>query len=239
MKIVAIHQPHYFPWLGYLDKMAKADEFVVLDEVQFADGSPMSRNRFLQIDGEGKLLSLSVEKRGYLEKPTKDIRLSGWTKIRKKHRGFIECNYGRSPYFAEVMPLVEEVLEAGYDTLLDIDMASMKMLRLAYGIETPLVMQSSLPYAAEAKNNELVLSLCEACEADVYLSGRGARDYMDDGSFAEKGVKVRYQEFSCPEYPQHRQTEFVPNLTALDLLFQCGIDDAREIFYGNMKKEAV
>ena len=68
MKTVAMHQPHYFPWLGYLDKMAKADEFVVLDEVQFTDGSPMSRNRFLQVDGEAKLLSLSVEKKGYLGK---------------------------------------------------------------------------------------------------------------------------------------------------------------------------
>ena len=89
MKTVAMHQPHYFPWLGYLDKMAKADEFVVLDEVQFEDGSPMSRNRFLQVDGEAKLLSLSVEKKGYLEKPTRDVRLSNWPKTRKKHRGFI------------------------------------------------------------------------------------------------------------------------------------------------------
>ena len=67
MKTVAMHQPHYFPWLGYLDKMAKADEFVVLDEVQFTDGSPMSRNRFLQVDGEAKLLSLSVEKKATLK----------------------------------------------------------------------------------------------------------------------------------------------------------------------------
>ena len=28
--IVAAHQPHYMPWLGYLDKMAKADLFVVI-----------------------------------------------------------------------------------------------------------------------------------------------------------------------------------------------------------------
>ena len=62
MKTVAMHQPHYFPWLGYLDKMAKADEFVVLDEVQFTDGSPMSRNRFLQVDGEAALSSATIGK---------------------------------------------------------------------------------------------------------------------------------------------------------------------------------
>ena len=182
MKTVAMHQPHYFPWLGYLDKMAKADEFVVLDEVQFTDGSPMSRNRFLQVDGEAKLLSLSVEKKGYLEKPTRDVRLSNWPKTRKKHRGFIECNYRKTPYFDEVMPLVAKVLEADCDTLLDLDMASIEMLRSAYGVETPLVLQSSLPYDTEAKNNDLVLGLCRACGADVYLSGRGARAYMDDRS---------------------------------------------------------
>ena len=151
MKTVAMHQPHYFPWLGYLDKMAKADEFVVLDEVQFTDGSPMSRNRFLQVDGEAKLLSLSVEKKGYLEKPTRDVRLSNWPKTRKKHRGFIECNYRKTPYFDEVMPLVAKVLEADCDTLLDLDMASIEMLRSAYGVETPLVLQSSLPYDTEAR----------------------------------------------------------------------------------------
>ena len=64
MKVVAMHQPHYFPWLGYLDKMVKTDEFVVLDEVQFTDGSPMHRNRFLQINGDAKLLSVSVQKKG-------------------------------------------------------------------------------------------------------------------------------------------------------------------------------
>lgn len=237
MKIVAMHQPHYFPWLGYLDKMAKSDEFVVLDEVQFTDGSPMNRNKFLQIDGEAKLLSLSIEKKGYLEKPTRKVRLSNWSKIRKKHCGFIECNYGKTPYFDEVMPLVAKVLETDHDALLGIDMASVEMLRSAYGIETPLVMQSSLPYDAEAKNNELVLGLCETCEADAYLSGRGAKSYMDERSFSEKGISVRYQAFSCPEYPQYRQDKFVPNLTALDLLFQCGIDGARKIFRDNMKNE--
>ena len=73
---VAIHQPHYFPWMGYLDKMAKADKYIVLDEVQLEDRSPMVRNKFLQNNGEEHILGLSIRKKGYREKMTKEIELS-------------------------------------------------------------------------------------------------------------------------------------------------------------------
>jgi len=33
--IVAIHQPQFMSWLGYFDKMGRADCFVLLDNVQY------------------------------------------------------------------------------------------------------------------------------------------------------------------------------------------------------------
>lgn len=59
----AIHQPHYFPWLGYMDKMAKTDQFIILDEVQLTDRSPMVRNKFLTFCGREETLSLSIQKK--------------------------------------------------------------------------------------------------------------------------------------------------------------------------------
>ena len=34
-RICAIHQPNFFPWLGYFDKTVRADIFVLLDDVQY------------------------------------------------------------------------------------------------------------------------------------------------------------------------------------------------------------
>lgn len=237
MKSIAIHQPHYFPWLGYLDKMAKVDEFVVLDVVQLTDGSPMLRNFFLQLDGQSKLLSLSVSKDGYLDKQTRDVKLVNWPKVKKKHKGFLECNYKKTPGFDDVMEHLGPVFEGDHETVLDVDLATMNALRELYGITTPLVMQSDIEQPIGGKNSDLVMNLCVAEGADVYLSGRGAKSYMKDEDFEAKGIEVLYQRFSYPSYSQYRQDDFVPNLSAVDLVFQQGIDRAREIFYGNIERE--
>lgn len=55
---VAIHQLHHFPWLGYMDKMAKVDKFVIMDQVQLEDKSYMCRNRI--IDRNGQIVFLTV-----------------------------------------------------------------------------------------------------------------------------------------------------------------------------------
>lgn len=236
-KIASIHQPHYFPWLGYLDKMVKADEFIILDDVQLTDRSPMVRNKFLQLDGQEKYLSLSVSKKGYREKKTREVELTNWSKTRKTHSRFLELNYKKTPFYDEIMPRVAPIFEVDFRLLIEVEMATVGVLREIFAISTPMVKQSELNYDRKAKNNELMLSLCNATGADGYLSGRGAKRYMIDESFQACGVIVRYQEFKPPTYPQYRQRECARGLSALDLAFQCGVEGAREVFYSNMKQE--
>ena len=49
--IVAIHQPQYLPWLGYFDKMLKADVFCYLDTVQYKKNEWQNRNRIKTAQG--------------------------------------------------------------------------------------------------------------------------------------------------------------------------------------------
>ena len=43
--IVSIHQPQFFPWFGYFDKIQQSDCFVILDTVQFKKNEFQNRNK--------------------------------------------------------------------------------------------------------------------------------------------------------------------------------------------------
>jgi hypothetical protein len=93
-------------------------------------------------------------------------------------------------------------------------------------VETPIVLSSTL--APQGAKNALLIDLLKKVGADRYLSGVGSRDYMDESLFGAAGIEVQWQDFHHPVYPQ-RFGEFEPFLSAIDMLFNCGIDRSRQL----------
>ena len=233
---VAIHQPHYFPWMGYFDKMAKVDKFIIMDDVQLEDSSVMVRNKFLENTWVEKILSLNVDKKGYLEKKCREINLKDWQKVRKKHSKFLYYNYKNAPYFNEIWEKISCIFEKNYELLIELQMDIIMIFIELLNIKTEIVFQSSLKYDIETKKNDLVLELCQKIEADVYLSGNGAKKYMDDSTFLKNNIKVIYQKFKYPEYKQFSSLEFIPNLSILDMFFNLGIIESNKVFWKNVEE---
>jgi hypothetical protein len=50
----------------------------------------------------------------------------------------------------------------------------------------------------------------------------GSREYLDEGAFAQAGVRVQWQQFRHPTYPQCGAAPFIAGLSSLDLLFNYG-----------------
>ena len=157
--VTAIHQPHYFPWLGYLDKMAKAGQFIILDEVQLTDRSPMVRNKFLTFSGAEEMLSLSVQKKGYRDKKTRDIELFDIENIQKRHKRFFELNYKKAEFFDEIMEAVCPIFERPYSKLIEIQMDTVFLMRELFGIKTEIIYQSQLQYDRENKKSGLIQAI--------------------------------------------------------------------------------
>ena len=231
--IVAVHQPHLLPWLGYLDRMRQADLFVVLDHVQFERRNYQNRTR-IRLDGKAHWITVPVQQHSQQERiidkrvdnpPPDEVRWWGANLCRTlKHA------YRNAPFYADYGAELCRILEARWERLVDIDQATLDLLRDAFDIRTPLATSSEL--GVPGVKSDLILNLCRAAGADTYLAGLGgSRHYLDRDAFAAAGMEIAWQQFEHPRYPQDGDAEFIPGLSAVDLLFSEG-PRSRELLQG-------
>ena len=232
--MVAIHQPHYFPWVGYLDKMAKADKFVLMDTVQLEKRSYMMRNRIVDMGGNIRYLTIITETQNHYNYQYKEIKAKNFKEWTDKQKGILISAYKKSPYFNEIWEAIYPIFIERHEYLCDITIHSIDILRNLFEIKTPLILQSDLDIDKNAKKGILILEICKSVGADIYYSGNGAKKYMDNEMFEQEGVHVLYQKFEHPVYKQIGDQQFVQGLSALDMLFNCGIKGARELFWNQV-----
>jgi WbqC-like protein family len=222
---VAIHQPHFLPWLGYLHRMAQVDLFVLLDHVQFERRNYQNRT-MIRMNGEARWLTVPVVQHSQKERIADkevDNRLEGSKWWAPNHFLTLRHAYREAGFFKEYAAGLKALLETRWERLVELNHAALELLRDAFGIRTPLMQSSAL--AVEGARAELILNICRAVGADTLVAGMGgSRGYLDADAFARAGVRIEYHEFKHPEYPQCGAQPFVPGLSAIDLLFNCGPD---------------
>ncbi len=215
---VAVHQPQYLPWLGYFDKMDRVDCFVLLDDAQFEKNEWQNRNRIKTATG-WQWLTVPVLHR--FPQRIAEVRIHDAAPWRRKHLQALIGNYGGAPDFETHRPFLEELYAREWRLLLDVALAALAYLAGALGVTTKLVLASTLGLPEGARATERLVAICRALGADTYLSGAGGHEYLEVERFERDGVRVVFQAFECPVYPQ-RFGAFEPNLSVVDLLFNCG-----------------
>ncbi len=213
--IVSIHQPAYLPWLGYFDKIARADLFIWLDNVQFQKNSFQNRNKILTKDGPS-WLTVPVRTSGVLyETPLKDAEIDNSRNWRAKHVSSIRMNYNKAMRFSDCFPALAGFYEREWQTLDRLCWEMLDYFNTLLGVTTPIRRASDM--SADGSKSDLVLDLCKKAGATTYLSGALGRDYLDLPSFAAAGIAVEFQDYKHPPYRQ-AYPGFVPNLAVIDLI---------------------
>ena len=218
-KRVAIVQSSYIPWKGYFDLIRAADEFVLLDDVQFTRRDWRSRNRIKTKDGLA-WLTIPVQSKGRYTQRIMDtvIAVPDWG---RQHWHTIRSSYARTPGFDLFAPAIEPLfLQPVSDRLSLVNHSFLVTMCRLLGIDTPLSWSSD--YHPRSGRNERLIDICVQAGATEYLSGPSAGDYLDLEAFAAAGIAVRFADYSgYPEYPQP-YPPFEHAVTALDLLFCAG-----------------
>ncbi|MGH7345890.1 MAG: WbqC family protein [Candidatus Rokuibacteriota bacterium] len=217
---IAIHQPHYLPWLGYFAKWAAADLFVFLDTVQYEKNGWQNRNRIKTREGPRWL---TVPVRAKLGTPIRDVRVDSTQPWRARHVAAIEHAYGGAPCWGRYRDELHALYDRGWERLAPVAVASAEWLAGKLGLATPTRLASDieLPETVKGDATARLVALCRAVGADTYLAGRDGARYMDIGQFTAAGIAVETQEYEHPVYTQEHG-EFVPSLSALDLLLMHG-----------------
>jgi len=235
-KIIVCQQPNYFPWLGYLELLARADTLIVLDSVQWIKQGRQHRTRIGLAPGQKsekkyQWLSLPVLGKGHREKTISEMKLDSGQDWKSKHWKTIRATYGRKKYFkSQLEPKLQDWFEnQNNNSLRDVAIDSTKFCLNALGYSPKIIMASDLKQ--KGSKSDLLVSLVQAVSGKNYYSG--VAPYVKYDVFREAGIQFVSQRWKHPVYDQGKGTQrldFVSHLSLIDVLVHVPIDQILEWF---------
>lgn len=218
-KKVAILQSNYIPWKGYFDIIADVDQFILYDEVQYTKRDWRNRNIIKTSRGPAWLTIPILTKSNFYQKISQ-TKFDGFL-WKKKHWNSLRVNYKKSKYFDEISEMLYDFFHSNNSEMLsEINFSLITIICEYLNIKTKI--SSCTEFSLEKEKNQRLISICEQTEADIYLSGYSAKEYIDMQSFTDSGIKIEW--FDYEGYPKYEQLwgKFIHEVTILDLLFNCG-----------------
>jgi hypothetical protein len=227
--LVAIHQPNFFPWLGYFNKIARADVFCLLDNVQMpkTGGSYINRVQLL-LGNRPTWVTAPIQRNysGFL--PIADIIFDERQPWRQKFLKTLQTVFGQTPHFRAVYSFLEPLVLYPEEKVARYNEHAIRELCAALKLtHCRLVRGSDLP--VQGKATDLLIQIVQAVGGDAYLCGGGAAGYQEDEKFAHAGIRLIYQNFQHPVYQQGKRTDFTPGLSIIDCLMHCGFTETARL----------
>lgn len=216
---VAIHQPNFLPWPGYFHKYDQCDLMVHMDTAQHVRRDFDQRNWIHTPEGHKKRITVHLSGANRSSQPLNQVSLAqdNW---RRKLHNLVYNSYHRAPFYQPHAGALLEIINRDWPSLADLNLALIAYLKDALGIRTPSLLLSAMGTDLGHRNQQLI-NICHYLDADTYLSGQGARAYLDQKQFHRAGLKVEFQDYTPVKYPQIH-SPFIPNLSVIDLLFNTG-----------------
>lgn len=217
-RVVGVVQPTYLPWLPFFERMARADVFVYLDDVQYSKNSFHNRNSIKGHDGV-VLLTVPVITSGRFGALINEVQIDNRYSWGRKHWETIRQQYGRAPYFPQYADELQALLQTRSESLIGIVMPLIAFLRGELGVSTPCFLSSE--FTVNGCRNEKLVALCKALGGTHFIVKPGTEDYHPAREFESHGISLHEMPYTSVRYPQ-LHGEFRPGLSALDFLLNCG-----------------
>jgi len=220
---LAIMQPYLFPYIGYWQLINAVDVFVIFDDVSYIKKGYINRNSIL-LNGQGQRITLELIGASQ-NKLINEIEIRGNS---KKILRTIELSYSKAPYFKEIFPIIEEILNQEEKNLAKFIGYSLEKISNYLKIDTKFLYSSSIKKDNSLKAQNKILDICSKLDAKNYINTIGGVNLYDEDRFKKEGIDLNFLKAKIINYQQFKD-EFISHLSIIDVLMFNDIDAVRNM----------
>jgi hypothetical protein len=214
----AIIQSNYLPWKGYFDIIHDVDIFVFLEDVQYTSRDWRNRNKIKTHDG---IKWISVPILGGINQKIYEAKIDYSQNWIEKHKNMIHHSYARADYYPTYKNEIMEIFNHKFETISDLNIFAINLIGKV--LEIPTKFYNSKDLGMLGNKDDKLIAICKKINADIYLSGPAAKDYIQNEKFEREGINLEYKDYhGYPEYTQLWGEDFTHFVSVIDLLFNCG-----------------
>ncbi|MCW7551389.1 WbqC family protein [Endozoicomonas gorgoniicola] len=224
---LGLMQPYFLPYIGYWQLINLVDHFIIYDDVQYIKQGWVNRNRYLN-NRKPTFFTIPVSK-GSMKDHMLDKKIQPqWHK--KEADKFIKSlkqNYLKSDY-AELIDFFEKIVLFQSSDMVEYLHNSITKVCELLDIDTKITFSSSLKRNMNLSGQKSVLDICKMVNANAYTNPIGGAEIYDKEYFEDSSVELSFIRAKPIEYSQLGKNKFVPYLSIIDMLFNCGIAGTKE-----------
>lgn len=212
---IGIMQPYFLPYIGYWQLLNAVDKYVIYDDVNYIKGGWINRNRIL-INKEAKYFNVKLNSASP-NKLINEVEVSLDKIYQKKLLKTIEENYKKAPFFYEVFPVIQEIIENEETNLAKYLEYSIKEICSYLDIKTKILISSDLEKNNFLKGKDKVIEICKKLDGTEYYNAIGGQELYSFKEFKNNGIELKFLKTELIEYKQLKN-QFIPNLSILDIM---------------------
>ena len=222
---LAIMQPYFLPYLGYWQMLNAVDRFILYDDVNYIKNGWINRNNLLD-KGKAHFFTLALDGASPF-KLINETHINGSPEARNKVLSYIKNSYRKAPFFKEVFPLIESIVNYPETNIALLLENHFRLIADYLQIGTEILVSSHIDKDCSLKAQDKVLDICKKQGAEIYINAIGGTELYSREDFAAQGIKLQFIKMNPVEYQQFKN-EFVPNLSILDVMMFNPVEKIRE-----------
>ena len=222
---VAIMQPYFLPYIGYISLLKHTDKFILLDNVQYIRHGWINRNRILKPENGWQYIQvpLSIFSRETL---IKDVNINNSINWKEKIIAQLQHYKKKAPYYKNTIDLLNTIFELNSDSIVDLNKKALEVIVEYLEIDKHFEVFSQIDLQIETVNapDEWALNICKAIgNVNEYWNPPGGQLFFDKKKFSKENIELKFHSIKFTKYDQ-KQLLFEPGLSIIDTIMFNSID---------------